>query len=178
MIVATTDLLAGVRPDLESTRQLLEGRANITVEGYEQGRGFVPTWGNHTVVGDRFRGVSTLIDEYNLQMVMDEMALGMVLQRIDPVECLTRYLDPFSNASDAIMISSYDLLYNGPIPTNMTPLLYGVLAGPATQFAYAAEWRCGYTNTFDCESNARSQDHSLVMYQSPVVVLATRERES
>lgn len=102
-----------------------------------------------------------LLDEYawaitNEQCTSREASLTPsyvnTLSNLTAFDCLTRYSRTFTNDSYLYMISSYDLLEQKTLSNTSNALLYfGQLSlREISGFSYPS-WRCGSTNTFDCQ---------------------------
>jgi hypothetical protein len=96
---------------------------------------------------------STPVDSY--PNLVEKWNNGTFSKRMSPLECLNTYSNPFGNRSDVVMIADYDYLaQEHTTATNASnSLLFMKQLRIAMEMGFWNEydWRCGTTNSFDCE---------------------------
>ncbi|KIW04336.1 uncharacterized protein PV09_04626 [Verruconis gallopava] len=88
------------------------------------------------------------IDQRYIQAQVDYL-VGEYPIRLDPVQCLSRYVTTTSNRSDVLMVSSYDIVTGSDtrrFSNNSLLFAYNPYGfdGPGNY------WECGISNSFDC----------------------------
>lgn len=150
--IVTPAFLNQQAPDWSKTQAALYARANSTMYGLRQTpmeKYMYGTW----KIATGSMNATTNVGPSTISWIFARMNEGYFQTPLNTSECLTRYTDVFGDRAGLLMISSFDLLTNTSIPVTSSSVLYHYnMIGAATQFGYASPWRCGYTNTFDCQS--------------------------
>jgi hypothetical protein len=196
VLVATPEFLNNGPVNIAITTETVLSRVNKTLPGLPQ-KG--PKTISPSQLGSRFGRTSDGKEDPTTQFwgidvaetcgpdgciqYQDMVNNGTINKYLSAVDCLDTYLSAFSNASDAILISTTDLLEpERTLPTDNSLLYIDLKGGIQSPGCY---WECGPTNTFDCrnpaawgENTSIVQDWNVFGYKIDYCLVSERNLQS